>query len=178
MGELIPAEHIQQRIYLIRGHKVMLDRDLAELYQVPTKVFNQAVKRHRSRFPSDFMFELANPETKNLRSQSVTSSWGGHRHLPHAFTEQGVAMLSSILNSERAIRVNIAIVRAFVRLREILSANKELAQKLAELESKIQGHDADIASLFEAMRSLTAPISPPAKRIGFDPGAGDASALL
>ena len=172
MDAKIPAEHIARRIYFIRGLKVMLDSDLAELYQVPTKAFNQAVKRHEKRFPGDFMFELTPLESRNLRSQSVTSSWGGHRYLPHAFTEQGVAMLSSVLNSERAIRVNIAIMRAFVKLREILSAHKGLAEKLSGHDCRLAAHDRSIKTLFDAIRQFTDSPDPPPK-IGFRPDSGD-----
>jgi len=136
---IIPSERIEKAILLIRGQKVMLDRDLAELYDVQTKVLNQAVKRHANRFPDDFMFQLTREESANLKSQSVTSSsgWGGRRTFPYAFTEQGVAMLSSVLNSDRAVEVNIAIVRAFVRLREMLASHADLARKLEELEAKV-----------------------------------------
>jgi len=161
MGEMVLEEVIERKIFMIRGHKVMLDRDLAELYGVETKVLIQAVKRNIKRFPGDFMFLLTRQEVMNLRSQFVTSSWGGLRYLPYAFTEQGVAMLSSVLNSERAVQVNIAIMRAFVKLRQILSINKELAHKLAELETKIEKHDVDIQAIFEAIRRLMAP--PPIK---------------
>src|SRR4030066_1592436 len=133
MKALIPAEVIERKIYLIRGQKVMLDNDLAKLYKVETRTLIQAVKRNTERFPPDFMFQLTNQEVISLRSQFVISKTGrgGRRYLPYVFTEQGVAMLSSVLNSERAILVNIAIMRAFVKLREILSVNKELAHKLA-----------------------------------------------
>src|SRR6266852_4356363 len=135
---LIPAERIERAILLIRGHKVMLDRDLAELYGVPTGVLNQAVKRNLKRFPKDFMFHLVWEEAEQvLRSQSVILKRGQHRKFrPYAFTEQGVAMLSSILRSDRAIEVNIAIMRAFVRLREILASHKDLARKLEEMERR------------------------------------------
>lgn len=145
----------------------MLDSELAELYQVPTKVFNQAVSRNRSRFPEDFMFQLTVEEDQSLRSQIVTSKVGrgGRRYRPYVFTEQGVAMLSSVLNSERAVHVNIAIMRAFVRLREMMESNKELAAKLEELEKK---YDAQFRVVFQAIRTL---MSPSAKskprRIGF-----------
>jgi ORF6N domain len=140
---LIPVERIEKAILLIRGQKVMLDQDLAELYSVPTKVLNQAVKRNLGRFPDDFMFQLTAKEGAALRSQIVTLKRGQHRkYLPYAFTEQGVAMLSSVLNSDRAIEVNIAIMRAFVRLRKILATHKDLARKLDELERKLGDHDA------------------------------------
>ena len=139
---------------MIRGQKVMVDSDLADLYRVLTKVFNQAVKRNLKRFPKDFMFRLTANEMKILRSQIVTSSWGGRRTLPYAFTEQGVAMLSSVLNSERAVQVNIAIMRAFVKLREILTTHRELAEKIAELENKYRRHDDKIQAVFDAIREL------------------------
>jgi hypothetical protein len=164
---LVPVELIERRIYLVRGHKVMLDSELAELYQVPTKVFNQAVSRNRNRFPKDFMFQLTVEEDESLRSQIVTSKVGrgGRRYRPYVFTEQGVAMLSSVLNSERAVQVNIAIMRAFVRLREMMESNKELAAKLDALEKK---YDAQFSVVFQAIRKLMQPS--PAKnsrRIGF-----------
>ena len=151
---LIPVESITSRIFLIRGQKVMLDSDLAELYGVTTSALNQAVKRNTDRFPPDFMFQMTDPEFSNLKSQFVTSSWGGRRKLPLVFTEQGVSMLSSVLNSERAIQVNIAIMRAFVRIREMLSTHKELAFKLEELERKVGIHDQTIVQLIEAIRQL------------------------
>jgi hypothetical protein len=159
---------IEDSILLLRGHKVLLDFTLADLYGVATKVLVQAVKRNRDRFPADFMFVLGKHEVTNLRSQIVTSSWGGRRYSPLAFTEQGVAMLSSVLNSPQAIRVNIEIMRAFVRLREMISTNKELASKLDELERKVSSHDETIAGLIAAIRELTTPVPPrPARRIGF-----------
>jgi hypothetical protein len=159
---------IETRIFLIRGQKMMVDADLADLYRVPTKVFNQAVKRNLKRFPSDFMFRLTRKEMEILRSQIVTSSWGGRRNLPYAFTEQGVAMLSSVLNSERAVQVNIAIMRAFVKLREILTTHRELAEKIEELGKKYRQHDVKIQAVFDAIRQLLQPppVSPK-RRIGF-----------
>ena len=153
----------------------MLDRDLAQLYGVPTKAFNQAVRRNRDRFPPDFMFRLSKQEFENLRSQIVTSSlksqfaisssgWGGRRHPPYAFTEQGVAMLSSVLRSKRAIQVNVEIMRAFVRLRRMLASNEELARKLAAMEKK---YDAQFKVVFDAIRELMSPPSPKRRRIGF-----------
>jgi len=136
---------------LIRGLNVMLDKDLAELYDVKTKVFIQAVKRNKERFPNDFMFQLNREEFENLRSQIVTSSWGGRRYLPYVFTEQGVAMLSSVLNSKRAIQVNIGIMRVFVNIRKLVSANKEILNKLNQLEDKIQSHDKKIRTIFEVI---------------------------
>jgi phage regulator Rha-like protein len=160
-------EAVERRIHLIRGHKVMLDSDLAELYGVETRVLNQAINRNRERFPGDFMFQLTSAEAQNLRSQIVTSSWGGRRYTPYAFTEQGVAMLSSVLRSKRAIQVNIAIMRTFVRLREILATNKELARKLEELEQK---YDAQFKVIFEVMRQLMEPTEEPDRPpIGFKP---------
>ena len=131
-----------------------MDFDLATLYGVSTKVLKQAVKRNRKRFPKDFLFELTKSEFENLRSQIVTSSWGGLRYLPFAFTEQGVAMLSGILNSDRAIQVNIAIMRAFVHLRRFLESNKELSRKLEELEKAVSGHDEKIQLIFSAIKEL------------------------
>jgi len=167
---VIPVERVQRVIYLIRGQKVMLDYDLADLYGVPTKALKQAVKRNIDRFPSDFMFELREQEFANLRSQFVTSSlsrWGGRRYKPMAFTQEGVAMLSGVLRSDCAVQVNIAIMRAFVNLREALTASKELARKLAELERRIASHDENILTLFQAIRQLMAPKEGPNKRIGF-----------
>ncbi len=170
MKELILEKEVEQKIYLIRGFKVMLDKDLAELYRVPAKVLNQAVKRNKSRFPMDFMFQLNWEETESLRSQFVTLKQGHHRkYCPYAFTEQGVAMLSSVLKSERAVQVNIAIMRAFVKLREIISQNKELAQKLNELERKVGEHDEEISAIFEAIRKMMAVEEKPKGKIGFHP---------
>ena len=132
----IPSERIERAILVLRGHRVILDCDLAALYGVPTKVLLQALKRNPERFPADFMFQMKKQEVAILRSQFVTSSWGGRRYMPYVFTEQGVAMLSSVLNSPRAIAVNIEIMRAFVRLRFILASNKQLARRLDALEAK------------------------------------------
>ncbi len=170
MEIIVQQEVIERKIYLIRGHKVMLDNDLAELYGVPTKRLNEQVKRNITRFPSDFMFQLSDEEAVPLRSQIATLKQGrGHhrKYLPYAFTEQGVAMLSSVLNSDRAIHVNIAIMRAFVKLREVLSTHKELAHKLAELERKIERHDEEIKVVFDAIRQLMAQPEPKEKKIGF-----------
>ena len=152
----------------------MLDSDLAELYAVPAKVLIQSVKRNLIRFPADFMFELTHQELAILRSQFVTSrlgevaSWGGRRYAPFAFSEQGVAMLSSVLRSERAIAVNIAIMRAFVRLRDIANTSAELAKKLDDLEGRVGDHDEAIASIVRAIRELATPMDPkPKRRIGF-----------
>src|SRR6266536_602839 len=156
---LIPVDRIEKAI---RGERVMLDRDLAEMYGVPTKVFNQAVKRHEERFPADFMFQLTKEEAVSirLRSQSVTLKRGQHlKYSPHAFTEHGILMLSSILNSRRAIQVNIEIMRAFVNLRRMLASNVELAGKVKELESK---YDRQFKVVFDAIRRLMSP--PPSAR--------------
>lgn len=170
--EVVPVELIEKRIYLIRGHKVMLDRDLAQLYGVETRALNQAVRRNVSRFPEDFMFSLVRDEIMRI-SQFVTSS-GRHgmdtlkfSKNVMAFTEQGVAMLSSVLNSERAIQVNIAIMRAFVKLKEILSTRKEFAHKLKELEGKIEKHDEEIKAVFAALRGLMGSPDKKGRRIGF-----------
>ena len=168
---LIPAERIAQAILLLRGHKVLLDADLALLYEVETKVLLQAVKRNLERFPADFMFQLSDQEFDHLRSQFVTSSWGGRRYAPYAFTEQGVAMLSTVLRSPKAIAVNIEIMRAFVRLREVLSSNKDLAAKLTALEHKLDSHDQAIVGILNAIRELMRPPEPQKKRpIGFVTG--------
>jgi hypothetical protein len=164
---IISMDRIAEIILLIRGQKVMLDSDLAELYGVETKVLIQAVKRNLARFPEDFMFQLTQQEHTNLRSQIVTSKRGGRRYPPYAFTEQGVAMLSSVLRSERAIYVNIAIMRAFVQLRQLLASNTELSRKLAALERK---YDAQFKVVFDAIRELMTPPEPKNKRpIGFGP---------
>lgn len=169
----IPLERIERSILLIRGQKVILDRELANLYEVSTKVFNQAVKRNSNRFPSDFMFQLEWEEVELLsRSQIVTLKRGENmKYRPHAFTEQGVAMLSSVLRSDRAIEVNIAIMRAFVRLRQILATHKDLARKLEDVERKLGEHDQSFQVVFEAIRQLMAPPAPPSskRRIGFMP---------
>lgn len=159
----ISIEVVATKIMLVRGRKVMLDRDLAVLYGVKTFNLNKAVKRNIERFPEDFMFQLSKEECSNLIFQNGISSWGGRRHLPYAFTEQGVAMLSSILKSKRAIWVNISIMRTFVKLREILLTHKELAKKLEELEKKYQLHESDIQLIFEAIKKLLEPPQEPPK---------------
>lgn len=163
-GSLAIQESIVSSILLIRGHRVMVDGDLARLYGVETGVLNRAVKRNIDRFPDDFMFQLTNKEVDNLRCQLGTSSWGGRRYRPYAITEQGVAMLSSVLRSQQAVQVNIEIVRTFVRLRQLLASNVELSRKLAALENK---YDAKFRVVFEAIRELMVP--PPTKKrpIGF-----------
>ena len=163
----IPVERIERAILLIRGQKVLLDRDLAVLYGVETRALNQAVRRNIKRFPPDFMFELTREEIMRI-SQTVISSEIKYSKRVHAFTEQGVAMLSSVLKSERAIEVNIAIMRVFVRLREMMATHKQLALKLRELESRIQDHDEQIVAIFEAIHRLMTPPDRPKKRIGFE----------
>jgi hypothetical protein len=166
---LVPAERIEHAILVLRGQKVMLDSELAALYEVPVKALNQAVKRNLDRFPEDFMFQLSQEEATSLRSQSVTSKAGrgGRRTEPYAFTEQGVAMLSSVLRSQRAVHVNIEIMRAFVRLRQMLQQNTELARKLAALERK---YDGQFKMVFEAIRDLMTPAPKEKPRIGFRKG--------
>ncbi len=166
MKALIPVEMIEKKILMIRGEKVMLDADLSELYAVETKMLVRAVKRNADRFPADFMFQLDKAEFENLRFQFGTSShWGGRRYLPYAFTEQGVAMLSSVLNSERAVKVNIEIMRAFVKLRQMLASNAELARKLEEMEKK---YDSQFKIVFDAIRQLMIPPEQKKKKIGFE----------
>jgi hypothetical protein len=176
-SSLIPVERIEKAIYLIRGEKVMLDRELADLYGVPTKVFNQAVKRHKDRFPPEFMFQLTMQEAREwwsedprsrLRSQSVTLKRGQHiKYRPNAFAEHGILMLSSVLNSERAIQVNIEIMRSFVNLRRMLASNAELSRRFDELESK---YDRKFKVVFDAIRPLMSPPLPVANKSAFAPG--------
>ena len=162
---IVPVEQIEQMIFLLRGQKVMLSPHLAELYGVEPRVLVQAVKRNIDRFPDDFMFQLTAEEFDDLKSQIVISSWGGARRArPYAFTEHGVAMLSSVLRSKRAVQVNIEIMRAFVRLRQMLSAHKDLERKLAALENK---YDDQFKIVFEAIAELMTPLEKPRKRIGF-----------
>jgi hypothetical protein len=151
---LIPDEIIMNKIYLIRGHKVMLDQDLAELYNVDTKQLKRAVKRNITRFPEDFMFELDYKEFNNLRSQFGTSSWGGTRYKPMAFTEHGVLMLASVLSSERAVQINIQIMRIFTKMREMMSTHKDILRKLEEIERKYTDHDQKIMVIFEYLKQL------------------------
>jgi ORF6N domain len=179
--EIVPIERIARIILYLRRQKVMLDRDLAGLYGVETRVLNQAVKRNAARFPDDFMFKLtseelerisqivtSSPGEQRLRSQTVILKRGQHiKYRPYAFTEQGVAMLSSVLTSERAVKVNIAIMRAFVKLRETLGTNRELARKFAELERRVGKHDEKIDAILEAIRQLMAPPDKPKREIGF-----------
>ena len=175
-NSLVPRERIINSIFLIRGIKVMIDSDLAELYQVETKVLIQAVKRNTKRFPEDFMFQLTLNELEslrfqfgtlnkdNLRSQFVTSSWGGRRYLPYAFTEQGVAMLSSVLKSERAIMVNIQIIRTFIKLKEFLATNKELREKVEKMEKK---YDGQFKEVFAVLKKFFIQEEKPKTQIGF-----------
>ena len=168
MASLVPVEIIEKRIFFIRGHKVMLSSSLADLYGVKPRVLMQAVKRNIERFPEDFMLQLTTEEFPNLKSQIVISSWGGMRRArPYAFTEQGVAMLSGVLNSQRAIQVNIAIMRIFIRLRQMTTTHRALAGKLAELEERIQDHDEQITDIFKAIRQLTTPSATSKRKIGF-----------
>src|SRR6267142_1051955 len=160
---------IERRIYLIRGLKVMIDTDLAQLYGVPTYRLNEAVKRNRKRFPADFMFQLNKKENESLTSQFAISKKGrgGRRTLPYAFTEQGVSMLSSVLNSERAIQVNIVIMRAFVKLRQILESNEELNRKFALVIRRLAAHDKYFSVVFDEIKKLTTQPTPVRRRIGF-----------
>jgi hypothetical protein len=170
--QILASERIESSILLIRGQKVILDTDLAVMYGVTVGRLNEAVKRNRDRFPDDFMFQLSSDEfnslssNRNLKSQVARSSsdWGGRRHPPYAFTEQGVAMLSSVLRSKRAVQVNIEIMRAFVRLRQMLASNAELARQLAALEKK---YDTQFKVIFDAIRQLMAPPRPNKRKIGF-----------
>jgi hypothetical protein len=167
---VVLPERVERRILAIREQKVMLSTDLAELYEVEPRVLVQAVQRNRERFPADFMFQLIRAEFANLKSQFVISSWGGARRAtPYAFTEQGVAMLSSVLRSSRAVQVNIAIMRAFVKLRELLATHRELAQRLEEMESK---YDEQFKVVFDAIRELMTPPERPRRRIGFGERSG------
>ena len=175
--ELIPVERIESRIYLIRGKKVMLDFNLAELYQVPTWRLNEQVKRNIERFPEDFMFSLTRQEILSISQIAISSSGKKRESVKfsknvNAFTEQGVAMLSSVLRSKRAIQVNIAIMRAFVKLKQVLATHKEVSRKLKELEGRVDTHDSDIKAIFEAIRKMVEPASKPVRRIGFNRGEG------
>ncbi len=164
---IIPDELVINKIYLIRGQKVMLDEDLAELYQVETKRLNEQVRRNIERFPDDFMFKLTHNEFENLKSQFATSSWGGRRKLPLAFTEQGVSMLSGVLNSEIAIRVHIQIIRVFAKMKELLLTHKDILLQLEKIEKKLTGHDEDIQLIFKYLKQLLNPPQPPRNKIGF-----------
>ena len=177
----LTPENVAQLVSFVRGEKVMCDADLQKLYGVSTKALNQAMSRNKARFPEDFAFQLSREEFENLRSQIVTtpsgrahlrsqivtsSSYGGRRYLPYAFTEQGVAMLSSVLRSSRAVEVNVAIMRTFVQLRRLMDTNRDLARKIEALEKK---YDEQFAVVFEAIKQLIAPPAPPKKQIGFHP---------
>ena len=166
---LVAEQKILNKIYVIRGEKVMLDQDLAEMYGVETKQLKRQVKRNTDRFPKDFMFELTTKEFQNLRSQIGTSSWGGTRYMPMAFTEQGVAMLSSILNSKTAIEVNIRIIRVFTKMREFALTHKEILLQLARLEKEVKGNSKDIENIFMVLKELLEKESKPTHRnkIGF-----------
>jgi hypothetical protein len=168
---LVPVDHVERAIVAVRGHKVLLDGDLAAMYGVPVKALNQAAKRNESRFPADFRFQLTAAEAARLRSHSVTLDVGGrgqHRkYLPWAFTEHGALMVASVLNSPRAVQMSIFVVRAFVRLRDWLAGHAELAGKLAELECRVAGHDEDLKAIVQAIRQLTQPPATPRRRIGF-----------
>ncbi len=166
--EIIPVQQVAQAIRFMRGQRILLDFDLARLYGVTTGNLNKAVRRNRERFPTDFMFQLTAEETKSLIFQfGISKGRGGRRHFPYAFTEQGVAMLSSVLNSERAVKVNIAIMRAFVKLRRILETSRDLARKFSELERQVGKQDEEIAGIIEAIRQLMAPAEKPRREIGF-----------
>jgi hypothetical protein len=166
---VVPLERVERAILILRGHRVILDSDLAALYGVETRRLNEQVRRNEARFPEDFAFQLTPEELDNLKSQFATSSgqWGGRRKLPFAFTEHGALMAASVLNSPKAVEMSILVVRAFVRLRQILASNRQLAAKLNELERKIAAHDKNIVALFQAVRSLMAVPEKPKRRIGF-----------
>lgn len=164
MKSLVPIEVVERKILLIRGQKVILDVDLAELYGVTTKVFNQAVKRNTDRFPKDFMFQLTSGEALSMRSQFVTASKRNIRYRPHAFTEHGIIMAASILNSQRAIDASVFVVRAFIKLREMIASHKDLARKLNDLEKK---YDGQFQVVFEAIRQILEVEEKPKKKIGF-----------
>ncbi|MGC2257568.1 MAG: ORF6N domain-containing protein [Candidatus Sulfotelmatobacter sp.] len=165
---------VESRILLLRHQRVILDADIAELYGVPVKVLNQQIKRNQKRFPADFVFQLSAKEYEGLRSQIVTSkeTRGGRRYLPYAFTEHGAIMAATVLNSERAVQMSVFVVRAFVRLREMLANNRKLAGKIDELENRLDSHDSTIQDLIEAIKELMTPEDPPRKRIGFQLPAG------
>lgn len=164
---VVAQETIERKILLIRGQKALLDRDLAALYDVQTRDLNKAVRRNLNRFPEDFMLQISPEEFRNLMFQFGTSRWGGTRKRPYAFTEQGVAMLSSVLHSERAVQVNIAIMRTFVNVRRMLSTHKVLAEKLVAMEQSLEKHDEHIRTLFSAIRQLMEPPQKPKRQIGF-----------
>jgi len=172
---VMPAFAVESRILFLRSQRVILDADIAKLYVVPVKRLSEQVKRNQERFPSDFMFQLTDKEHEVLRSQTATSKKGrgGRRYAPFAFTEQGAIMAAGVLNSERAVQMRVFVVRAFVRLREMLATNHKLARKIDELENRLDTHDSGIQDLIEAIKELVMPPDPPRKRIGFQiPGSG------
>ena len=166
---ILPDENIISKIYFLRGQKVMLDVDLSELYQVETKQLKRQVRRNIDRFPEDFMFELTNDEYENLRSQFGTSSWGGARYLPMAFTEQGVSMLSGVLNSSIAIQVHIQIIRIFTKMHTLLLTNKDILLKLEKMEKEVKENKEDIAVIFKALKQLLEQPKPKRNMFGFKP---------
>lgn len=171
MSDILPIESIASKIYMIRGHKVMLDADLAELYGVTTKRFNEQIRRNLERFPSDFMFQLTNDEYTSLRSQIATSNTasgrGGRRHLPLVFTEHGAIMAAAVLNSQRAVDTSIYVVRAFVKLREMLAGHKQFAERLEDLEKRLTEHDENFRIVFQAIKQLLKEDKKPKRKIGF-----------
>ena len=166
---VLPDENIINKIYFIRGQKIMLDEDLALLYQVETKRLNEQVKRNLDRFPKDFIFQLSSKEFENLKSQFATSSWGGRRKPPYAFTGQGVSMLSGVLNSPVAIQLHIQIIRIFTKMRELLLTNKEILLKLERMEKDVKENKEDIAMSFKALKQLLEPPKQKRRIIGFKP---------
>jgi len=170
-GQLLPVERIESRIFLLRGHRVMLDRDLAELYGIATRVLNQAVKRNSERFPEDFMFRLTKEESSVVlasRSQTVTLKRGQNiKYPPHVFTEHGAVMLANVLKSRVAIQASIQVVRAFVRLRQMLASHNELAAKIEAIERRVGKHDAELQEVFSTLRELLEPPAPPKRSVGF-----------
>jgi ORF6N domain-containing protein len=177
MSKTSLAVPVESRILVLREQKVILDADLAELYGVPVKRLNEQVKRNQERFPADFMFRLSPEESESLRSQTATSKTGrgGRRYAPYAFTEHGAIMAATVLNSERAVEMSVFVVRAFVRLREMLATNQQLASKIDELEQRLDTHDASIQELIEAIRELMAPEPATGRRIGFQLPPGNLS---
>jgi ORF6N domain len=175
---IVLVRKVDSKILLLRGHKVIMDADLSELYGVSVKRLNEQVKRNARRFPPDFVFHLSRSEYQNLRSQIATSSseHGGRRYLPYAFTEHGAIMAATVLNSKRAIEMSIFVVRAFVRMRDTLATNRQVLAKLSALERRVEIHDADIQELVDALRALMAPPPPNHRRIGFEMPAGSAKA--
>jgi phage regulator Rha-like protein len=172
------AKRVESKILMLRGCKVILDADLAQLYGVPVKRLNEQISRNADRFPADFLFRLSAAEYEKLRSQIATSSstHGGRRYLPYAFTEHGAIMAATVLNSERAVEMSIFVVRAFVRMREVMAANQQVVAKLAELEHRLESHDTDIQELVEAIRELMAPSPSKGRKIGFEPPASSPKA--